>query len=231
MGGLKHVQGKVIISCDLEGKNSWRFADGTTIRYERQVDNFNRRQTEPVNAICISGEGIPSGVQLLTHPNAICDTNLILNYTQISGKEAASSIKYYSISEDQCFIWRDENNVWHPLEPFATALRVFKPYRGMLEGIEPTLLKDTLFVTSGELKDKVVKTVVAADYCIVFQNPDTGQEDNLIRFRPFGDPKTGKEEEAVAILNKETEEVLNGELWVGIDIKDAKPFEISAYAD
>ena len=59
---------------------------------------------------------------------------------------------------------------WNPIEPFATALRVFRPYEGVIEGIPPTQLKNALFVTSGDLKGKVVSTIKASDYCIVFND-------------------------------------------------------------
>ena len=64
---LKAVDGKVIISVDLEGKNSHTFSDGTKIRLERQYNNLNRRETHPVNAIVIDGEGVKSGSQILIH--------------------------------------------------------------------------------------------------------------------------------------------------------------------
>ena len=47
----------------------------------------------------------------------------------------------------------------------------------------------------------------------------------------FGDPETGKEEEAVAILHEITERILAGDLLIGLSTSDCKQFEISAYAD
>lgn len=219
---LKHVEGKVIVSIDLQAKNSHTFQDGTKIRIERQFDNFNRRYTEPTNAIVISGKDIPEGVEILVHPNAVADHHKIHNYKKLSGQDLASDIKYYSIPEDMCFFWRDKNDTWQPIPPFETALRVFKPYKGILVGIDPTLLKDTLFVTSGNFKGQVVKTLVSSDYEVIFQDVN-GREGRLIRFRPNGCEKTKKEPEAIAILNDETKKVNKGELTVGIGIKDAKP--------
>jgi hypothetical protein len=224
---LKYVEGRVICSVDKEGKNWHTFSDGTKIRLERQFNNLNRRETEPVNATVISGANITEGAEILIHPNAACESNQITNFAQLSGKEAASDTKYYSIPEDQCFVWND-NGSWKPIPPYETALRVFKPYRGSLVGIEPTQLKDTLVVTSGKLKGNVVKTLKACDYQIVFQDTN-GQEGNLIRFRPFGDEKTNREEEAIAILNSVTELVNKGEYLVGIEIKDAKPINELVY--
>ena len=218
---LKHVYGRVVVKIDEQYKNSWKFSDGTQIRYERGFNNFNRRQTSPTNAIVISGENIPAGVEILVHPNAVHDSNRIFNY-----KDSNDDIKYYSIHTDMCFAWYDGKS-YKPLPPYEFALRVFKPYEGKLSGIEPEQMKDTLFVTSGDLKGKVVSTLKASDYEIVFQNRD-GKEGNLIRFRPFGDKEKQREEEAVAILEHVTEKVLKGEYLVGISLSDAK--QINLYA-
>jgi len=229
---LKHVEGKVVISLDKEAKNWHTFTNGTKIRRERQFENLNRRETEPVNAIVISGENIPSGVEILIHPNAASETNQIHNYAKLSGKDLDSDIKYYSIPEDQCFLWYDMNKVdggWTPFHPYETALRVFKPYSGVIHGIEPTVLKDVLYVISGDLSGKVVATLQACDYQIVFQGKD-GREGNIIRFRPYGDEKTGREPEAIALLNDVTEKVHNGEYLVGITVSDAKPLNEFVHA-
>lgn len=217
---LKHVEGRVIVSVDLEGKNSHTFSDGTKIRLERDYNNLNRRETQPTNAIVISGANIPKGSEILIHHNAHSDTNQIHNYVPLSGKETASDIKYYSIPEEQCFLWKDANNTWQPIPPYETALRVFVPYTGVLEGIEPKPLKNVLYVTSGDLKGKVVATLEACDYQIVFQDSN-GQEGNIIRFRPNGDEKNNREPEAVAIMNELTDKVNDGEYLVGLTTKDA----------
>jgi hypothetical protein len=224
MSTLKHIEGRIVVSVDHESKNSHKFSDGTVIRLERDYNNLNRRETQPTNAVVISGANIPKGSEILIHHNAPSDTNRIHNYSKLSGKETGSDIKHYSIPEEQCFLWRDENNVWQPIFPYQTALRVFRPYKGVLEGISPTCLKNTLYVTSGGLKGKVVSTIEAVDYVIVFQGIN-GTEEQIIRFRPNGDEKTNREEEAVAILNDITNKVNNGEYLVGITTKDAKPIK------
>ncbi len=40
---------------------------------------------------------------------------------------------------------------------------------------------------------KVVATLKAVDYEVIFQDTN-GRENRIIRFRPFGDPKTKREE-------------------------------------
>ena len=223
MNKLKHTDGRAIVSVDIEYKNWHTFEDGTKIRLERQYDNFNRRYTEPVNAIVVSGENILQGAEILVHPNAIIETNRINNYRQLSGADTSSPVKYYSIPENQCFIWKDEHDVWQPLPPFETALRVFEPYTGILQGIEPKQIPDTLFVTSGELKGFVVKTLKACDYEIVFQDTN-GRESSIIRFRPNGDEKNSREPEAIAIMNELTKKVISGEILIGLTPNDAKQY-------
>ena len=226
---LKHTHRRVVVSVNLEGKNSHTFSNGLTIRLERQFDNLNRRETEPVNAIVISAENIPEGVEILVHQNAPTDVNRIFNHGQLSGQQEGSDVKYYSIPVDQCFLWRDKNDVWQPIHPYETALRVFESYKGILEGIDPKPIKNVLYVTSGELKNKVVHTLPASAFEVIFQGIN-GQEDRVIRFRPFGDEATQREPEAVAINDLYTKKVKKGELLIGLSVKDAKPLEIKEYA-
>lgn len=227
MNELKHVEGRVICSVDLEAKNYHTFSNGIKIRRERQFNELNRRITEPTNAIVISGKDIPSGVEILIHPNAVHDVNKIFNYKRLSGNDEASDVKYYAIREADCFAWLDKD-VWKPLKPFETALRVYEPYNGVLQGVQPKQIKDCLYVTSGRLYGKVVKTVVASDYEIIFQDI-TGREGRLIRFRPDGDEKNNREPEAIAILNDLTKKVNEGKYLVGISISDAKPLKENAH--
>lgn len=219
---LVHVHGRVIVSIDLEGKNSHTFADGTKIRLERQFNELNRRITEPVNAIVTSGEGMPGGTEILVHPNAATDTHKIYNHEKLSGEKLDSNVQYYSIPEEMCFAYYDDG--WKPLPGFDFALRIYEPYVGILDGIAPTRIKNTLFVTTGKYKDKAVLTVKAADYQIIFQDKN-GQEGNLIRFRSeqIGD----REVEAIAILDTTTKKVLSGKYIIGISEADAKPIKLA----
>lgn len=213
-------KGRVIVQVDLESKNTHSFADGTKIRLERAFDNFNMRYVKPVNAIVINGEGIPDGADVLIHHNATHDTHRIFNY-QPPTKEASSDIKFYSIPEQECFLWKDpESSTWNTLHNFVTALRIYKPYNGPLEGIDPTLIKNKLYITSGELSGKVCDVLKASDYEIIFQGDD-GIEQKMIRLRHY-ENEFHEREEVIAIDHGTTKRVEDGELWVGIDLKDAK---------
>jgi hypothetical protein len=218
---LKHIDGKVIVAVDLEGKNWHTFSNGVKIRRERQFDEFNRRISEPVNAIVVSAENIPDGSEILIHPNAPTESNQIHNYKKLSGKETSSDVKYYSIPSEMCFIWRDGDE-WRPLPPYETALRIFVPYKGFIEGIEPTQIADALYCTSGDLKGKAVKTLKACDYEVIFQDI-SGKEGRIIRWRPNGDEKHKREPEAIARREDVTKKIKKGEYLVGLSTSDCKP--------
>jgi len=218
---LKHTYGRVIIKVDLQLKNYTTFSDGSKIRLERQFNNLNRRETEPVQGIVISAEYIPIDSEILISHNALHDSNRIFGYGS-----GSSDVQYFSIPEYECFAWRNKDGELNPMKHFDFALRVFKPYEGMILGMPPTLIKDTLYVTSGKLKGNVVKTLKGCDYVIIYQGQD-GKEAQIIRFRPFGDPETKREEEAIAILNDLTDLVNNGKLKIGITEKDCELFHKS----
>jgi hypothetical protein len=228
---LKCVSGRVVVKVDTEQKNGYTFEDGTEIRLERDYNNLDRKYTQQVLGVVVDGENIPANALVLFHHNSLHETYQIYNHGRLSGRDIASGIKLFSIMERDCFFWKmKDEEEWHPTEGFATALRVFEPYKGMLQGIEPTLIKDVLFVTSGELKGVVVKTVKASDYQITFRN-EKGKDTEIIRFRPHGNEKDQREPEAICVMDNLTKKVNNGELLIGLTKSDAKPLEINAYAD
>lgn len=218
---LKAPIGRVVIKIDTQYKNQVSF-NGGMIRLERQFNELNRRITEPVNAFVIDAENIPEGAEVLIHHNCLHDVNRVFDCEDLVEGEVATDVKYYSIKENECFLWRKDSTEWQPCTVFATALRVFKPYTGVLENIPHTLIKDTLYVTSGELKGKCVATIKSADYEVIFQN-EKGVEERVIRFRPFGDKENEREEEAIAVMDELTYFIENGIYFVGLNAKDCKP--------
>ena len=216
---LKAPSNRVIIKVDLESKNSHTFKDGTKIKLERVYDNFNMRYVKPVNAEVVDAKDIPAGAEILIHHNATHDTYKIFNY-QRPTTEASSDIQYFSIPIEECFMWREgKGSIWNALNNFVTALRIFKPYNGMLQGIEPEVMNNKLYITSGELKGRVVNTVISSDYEIIYQNDD-GTEGRIIRLRYF--PDGNDRNEIIAINDNMTELVESGELLVGYNKSDAK---------
>lgn len=218
---LKHTVGRVIVIVNLEYKNSHRFEDGTEIYIGRDFNNLNRRETQPVNAIVIDAENIPSGAEVLIHHNACHDTYKIFDYEDMVEGETSNDIQYFSIKENECFLWRKGSSTWNPCTVFETALRVFKPYVGVLENIPPTKIKDVLYVTSGELKGSCISTLKGCDYEVVFLN-EKGIEERVIRFRASGDVINQREPEAICIMNELTEKVNNGEYLIGLNEDDCK---------
>jgi len=218
---MKHVEGRIVIRIDLNYKKSHKFEDGTVIKLERGWNNLNCREKNETNAIVVSAEDIPTGAELLIHHNASHDSYKIFNHDELSGKDIASNIEYYSIPEEQAFFWRKDSETWNPIKGYATGLRVFKPYKGILHGIEATKVKDTLYVTSGELKGQVCHTLKAADYEIIFQDLD-GREHRVIRFR-HSDTEAIDREEITAISHYLTKELEKGNLNIGLTPTDCKP--------
>jgi len=216
---LKTPENRVIIKVDLESKNSHTFKDGTKIKLERQYDNFNMRYVKPVNAEVVSAKDIPEGAEILIHHNATHDTYKIFNYLRPT-EEASSDMQYFSIPIEECFMWRDKKcSTWNPLNNFITGLRIFEPYKGILEGIDATLIKNKIYVTSGELSGNVVGTVISSDYEIIYQDDD-GTEGKIIRLRYY--PEGNDRNEVISIEHEMTNKVKNGELLVGYNVSDAK---------
>jgi len=212
---LKSPANRVIIKVDLESKNSHTFKDGTKIKLERVYDNFNMRYVKPVNAEVVSAKDIPSGAEILIHHNATHDTYKIFNYQRPTA-EASSEMQYFSIPIEECFMWRDKKcSSWNPLNNFITGLRIFEPYTGFLQGIEPMLVKNKIYVTSGELEGNVVGTVISSDYEIIYQDDD-GTEGRIIRLRYY--PEGNDRNEVISIEHEMTNKVRNGDLLVGYSL-------------
>jgi hypothetical protein len=218
---LLPTDSRVVIKVDTDFKNNHTFSFGLTIRHERQWNNLNKRETQPVNAFVVSSDHIPEGAEILIHHNATHPVCEIFNHKPLSGEVIADTVKYFSIPETQCYLWRMGDGEWQPLKGFATALRVFKPVETKFYGIAPQLIKNTLFITSGEHKNKVVRTLKACDYEVIFRN-NKGVEDKVIRLRHF-ENEVNEREEITAIDNHLTYMVAEGLYYVGLTVTDAKP--------
>jgi hypothetical protein len=228
---LKHTQGRIVVKVPLLHKNEHMMENGQVLSIERQYNNLNRRETEPVNGWVISAENIPEGAEVLIGHNATHDTFKITNHNQLSGGIIAGKIEYFAIPEDQAFLWRVGHGKWQPIKGYATGLRVFKPYEGVLTGIEPKQMKNVLYVTSGGLTGKICQTVRAADYELVFNDFDR-REHRIIRFRHYDDgiELNGREDELTCIRNDLTKELKAGKLLIGLTAFDAKPLKELAHA-
>lgn len=220
---MKTVAGRVIVSCDMQGKNSHQFKDGTKIFLGRQYNNLNRRETEPINCFVIDAENIPIGAEVLVHHNSLHDVNKIFNYKPLGGESIRDTVEYFSLLERECYLWRIDNGPWHPSKGYATGLRVFIPYEGEIVGIEHKKVKNHLYITSGEYAGQVCQTVKAADYEMIFQGDD-GREKRVIRCRHFED-EYHEREEIIAINHELTNLVREGKYFIGLNVSDAKPLK------
>ncbi len=229
MQNLKAAKGSVIVRVNMDEKESHTFASGHKILMRRNIECFDKKYTTVSQGVVLSSEYIPVGSTIYFGHNATHEMYEILNYRPVSGDEIASNIKYFSIPENQCFLWRERDGDPQPLKGFVTALRVFKPYIGILQGIDPKLLKNTLYITSGELSGKVVRTLKACDYEVIFNNLQ-GREERIIRCRHFEDEENEREE-VIATDEGATKKVLNGELYIGLSVSDAKPLNSSTHAN
>ena len=223
---MKHTEGRIVVKVPLLHKNEHMMANGQVLSIERQYNNLNRRETQPVNGWVISAENIPEGGEILIGHNATHETFRITNHGELSGSVIAGKIEYFAIPEDQAFLWRMGKDEWQPIKGYATGLRVFRPYEGPLVGIEPKQIKNVLYVTSGHLKGKICQTLRAADYELVFNDVDR-KEHRIIRFRHSEDgiELNGREDELTCIRNDYTKDLEKGKLFVGLTAFDAKPLK------
>ena len=221
---LKNVEGRIVVKADKDGKNWHTFSDGKKIRLERDYNNLDYKYTKQVLGEVVSADDVPTGAMLLFHHNCIHPVNQILNHSKLSGEEITSGVEIFSFSTDECYLWKmPGDKEWKPLKGFATALRVFEPYLGVLHNIPHKKIENILYLTSGNLKGNVCHTLKACDMPIIFNN-DEGIEETIIRCRHFEDEEHEREE-IVAINHDLTKKVENGSLYVGVTEKDCKPIK------
>lgn len=210
---LKAPKGKIIIKVDLESKNTHRFIDGTELRLERGVENFNRRETQPVNGIVIDGEWIPENAQIVIHHNALHDTYRIFNYQ--SPTEQNLNIRYYSIPDGYAFFWKMPGEInYKPCINFAFALKVYKPYKGALQ-ITPAWVKRRLYLLTGEYEGKACITLNAVGYPCIFQG-DNGREETIIVCRNYESRNLDMDRQEIISQDPYvTDKIISGEYLVG----------------
>lgn len=227
MNELKAAAGRVIVKVKMDEKDSYTFQSGLKIAIQRNTENFDRKYVAITQGEVIDSEYIPKGATVYFHHNGSHENNHIYNYKSLNSQDIANEIRYFSIPEGECFLYRVGDGELLPLKGFATALRVFKPYKGILQGIESSLLKNVLYLTSGTLKGKVCHTLKACDYQLTVLVD--GRDRNIIRVRDAGQVEEQREE-LVAINNAYTQQVKGGGLYVGLTTSDCKPLKETIYA-
>ena len=71
------------------------------------------------------------------------------------------------------------------------------------------------------MSGKVVQTLHSCDYQIIFQG-ENGREQSIIRFRHYEDEDSPREE-CLVIRDDLTELIQSGELYIGLNVSDARP--------
>lgn len=212
---------RVLVEADMQAKNSYRLTDEVTIQMERNIENYNGRETNAVQGYVTDQEGFPKRAEVLVDHNSLHPTNLI------GDVEMKSNYKLFSVPLPEVYCYRELKTnktdcaifygEWMPCENFLIIERVFRPYAGILEGIEPTELKNILFCLQGEYKHKVLHTAKWTDYEIIFQN-EFGREDSIIRMR-------NNDDEVEAVSDDLTNLLLSGKLLIGKTASTATTFE------
>jgi len=219
---LKAAVGRVIVRVKMDEKDSYQFGSGLKIAIQRNTECFDKKYTTITQGEVMDSEYIPKGATVYFHHNGSHENNHIYNYKSLNSEDIANEIRYFSIPEGECFLYRVEDGELLPLRGFATALRVFKPYKGILQGIEPSLLKNVLYLTSGTMKGKVCHTLKACDYQLTVLVD--GRDRNIIRVRDAGQAEEQREE-LVAVNHTYTKRVKDGGLYVGLTTTDCKPIK------
>jgi hypothetical protein len=218
---MRALKDRVVIKVDVEQKNNTTFSDGTTIRLERDYNNLDRTYVSQVLGEVIDSEYIKKGALVLFHHNSIHDVNTVFDSDILTPEEEKAGFKIISIPDSECFLWKEKGEKeWHPMKNFCTALRVFKPYKGVLQGIKPTLIKNVLYLLTGEYEGKICHTLKAVDYQITFRN-EKGVDESFIRCRHFEDD-WNEREELIAIADDLIKQVKQGKLLIGLSDEDCK---------
>jgi hypothetical protein len=186
---LKHADKRIVVKVDTDSKNNYMFDNGIILRLFPKTSQFDGRFFQPTNGIVISADDIPENAEVLLEHNATHETNCIVEM-----KDENPNIKYYSVPEMQCYVWRKMEYIdyvrhgykcgggmmgaWQPTRYYEIGERVYKPYKGVMQNVKPELIKNTLLIKTGKYKNKIVHTLKDSGYIIIYQ--DTNGKPNQI---------------------------------------------------
>lgn len=187
----KALKGYVIIKMDTRQRERFRLGGTDIVLDISRGFNWNLREDRPALAEIIDGENLPKGTDVLVNYLAIEPVYEILEEEILTKHEKQQGVKIFSIPNDMCFAYFDKGE-WRPCKEYLLTMRIFKPYTGKLAGIEPTLVKNRMYVFKGfsegenetkvDLGGKVAVTLDWCDYQIVWTDRNN-KEQNLIRTR------------------------------------------------
>lgn len=216
---MRALRGNLIFKIDTKQKEKYALTKDVTIHIERGY-NFNLREDRAAFGYVIDGEGLPSGAMLLCNYLALEPTYEITNETILTDAEKSEGFKVFSIPLDMAFCYNNGDG-WKPCKSYLITKRIFKPYTGNLQGIEPELVKNRMYVEKGivewegeseDLSGKVVVSLENCDYEIIFHTPDH-REHRLIR---------SMDREIIAIDEGITDKLIKNKYLVGHSKQDCK---------
>lgn len=214
---------RVLIAVDLKYKNRVALGDsGIVLERERNFNDLNHRVTQPSQGFVINSDYLPIGAEILVSHNSFHETNKLFTF---DNEIELPNIGIFSVPKTECYVYRVGNGEWNACEGFLLGLKVFEPYNGIIEGIEPKEIKRLFFVTSkGYLQNKVVDTVNAAILPII-ANDENYNEIIINRIRHYPSETDNVREEVLTINNEKTKQVLKGKLLIGNNSKDCKKYD------
>jgi hypothetical protein len=210
MGKAKCTNGNVLIRLGTKNKDKYNLTEDIQIELEHGY-NFNLREDRPNLAEVMDGLGLTIGTKILVNYLALEKTYEIEGNDLLTKEEIAEGYKAYSVPEDMCFAYFKDGE-WLPCKDIFLTLRVYKPYKGKLEGIEPQLVKNRMYCTKGEYAGKVLVTTLNCDYQIEWHN-ENNREEKLIRTL---------EREIMAIDEGMGKDLKKGKYLIGYSESDAK---------
>ena len=222
---LKALRGKMIIKMDVRQKEKLLFCGRDILQIQKGFD-FNLRQDNPSMAIVIDGEGLNAGDFILVHHLSNQPSYAIEDNTFLTTEEIADGYKIFSVPIDNGFCYSKDGENWTPCKNFLITSRLFKPYKGKMQGIPHEKIERRLFVVRGydyeggeqvDISGNVMITTDFSDYEIIWHDTKH-KETRLVRTR---------NREVLAIDHKMTKDLKEGKILMGLSEESCKVFNES----
>ncbi len=210
---MQALRNKILIKIDMTQKEKYALTKDTTIFISRGW-NFNLREDRATMGYVVHGNDMKEGTPVLVHYLSTEPSYAVDNENILTEEEKREGFKIRNIDVGMCFCWFDGKN-WQPCKGFLITKRIFKPYKGLLVGIEHELIKKRLYVVSGVDEYDGSITHLNGIVCCVTENSDV----ELI----FHDAEN-KEGRVIRTMSREiealdfamTDQVIKGELLIGL---------------
>jgi hypothetical protein len=232
---LLPLNNRIVIKVDTDYRTRYKLTDTIELQMVRNVEQFDERMKNPVNATVIAGRGLTEGMELLLSHHSVHEVNRLTD-TGLDSLDTPN-IKYYSVPEGDVYMYRDAYNpedvcngwrAYSSLEydsesdqfvmtDILIVKKVFRPKSTGLIWLPPVEIENKLFVVRGNrYEGKVLMTAQYCYYTIYYQEV-TGKQCHISRMKD-----THWEVEGIA--NDLTAGVVSGELLIGDTPEDAKTY-------